>query len=282
MKLRKDEIQLSPEHPSMLLKLSSQPGAFAPLVIDQNGLLIDGYRRWQLVSGDRIDVVEMQTENLFDSAFELNLRTRMWDSIDRFLWLRWAESMNTKTDRIKASFPEALAGASRMMLETLAARKLQLRQLQLILEAPDRCRLSLLMLLTEHVELNPNETARFIEVACDLLSRLKKQSMQNLFEAPPLAGILANPALTPKQKGEALLKAIRILRYPEYQERMKEVSFLSSDLEPWASMKKSEFVERGVLEITIRAESPEILDEKLSKTRLILLSPEWTRIWKDR
>jgi hypothetical protein len=265
----------------MLLDLAPQRGSFAPLVIDQNGLLIDGYRRWQLALGDQVDAVEMQTGNLFDSAFELNLHSRVWDSIDRFLWLRWAESMKTKTDRIKASFPEVLAQTPRDMLKTLAARKLQLRQLQLILEAPDRLRQSLHTLLTERIELNPNETARLIEMVCDLLSRFRKRSMQSLFDEPVFAEVLGNPALTPKQKGEALLKAIRILRYPEYQKRLKEVSFLAFELERFATMRKSEFVERGVLEITIRADCIERMDENLSNARLILVSPEWNKIWED-
>ncbi|HEY7160664.1 MAG TPA: hypothetical protein VH815_05360, partial [Acidobacteriota bacterium] len=86
MKILKNEIYLSPMHPSMLLTLEPQSILNAPLVIDQNRNLIDGYRRFQLIQHDSVEVTQISAENIFDAAYEMNLKTRTWDEIDCFLW----------------------------------------------------------------------------------------------------------------------------------------------------------------------------------------------------
>jgi len=283
MKRQKDQIRLLPGHPSLLAGLSPQSGLWAPLVIDQNTALVDGYRRWQMSAGPEVEVVQIETSNLFETAHELNLHTRAWDSIDQFLWMRWAKMMGVETQRFAVSFPETLMQAPDPMIRSLASRKLQIRQVLLILEAPARFRDFFHEFLTDRISLNVNETANFIEMACDLLVRMRSDLMKSLFEKPGLAEILENPGLTPRQKGEALLKTMRILRYPEYQKKLKGVSFLwrESGLDRSARIKVSEFVERGVLEISMSSASQEEMNQKVTDLYQSLASPVWDKIWED-
>src|SRR5206468_3721526 len=92
MKVRKEEIQLSPLHPSLQISLVPEKLVMNPVVIRKDGTLIDGYRRYQLCPYAEIEAVEMDGE-LFQTAVSLNFRTRKWDEAECFLWIRWARSL---------------------------------------------------------------------------------------------------------------------------------------------------------------------------------------------
>lgn len=289
MKVHKEKIRLSPDHPSLLLNLRScekiekEPFIFAPVVIDQHGTLVDGYRRYQLTDDVEVDVVQREVTNLFEAAFDLNRNTRAWDPVDQFLWSRWASSLHVATDRVSSNFPDILKHAPNPVLEALAQRKLQLRQAQLILDAPAKYQSFLLELLTQTIHLNINETATLIEMGCDLVSVLNKRTIPDVFSGTPLAEILQNPSLSPRQKGESLLKVMRILRYPEYHKKVEAFSVLwrQLGLEPSIRIKKAQFLERGILEMTLTSGSLDEMKEKVHAFSRSLDSPIWDKIWED-
>lgn len=103
-------------------------------------------------------------------------------------------------------------------------------------------------------------------------------------EDPPFSAILADKSLTPKQKGERLLREVRVLRYPYYQRKLDEFSgnWKGLHLEPDFQAKKNLFVERDLLEITFSAGSPEDMKEKVSKLSQSMDSIIWSKFWKEK
>src|SRR6185437_12300683 len=78
MKILKEEIQLSPLHPSLQISLAPEKLVMNPVVIGRDRTLIDGYRRYQLCPDAVMEAFEMEGD-LFQSAVSLNFRTRKWD-----------------------------------------------------------------------------------------------------------------------------------------------------------------------------------------------------------
>jgi hypothetical protein len=141
MKVRKAEIQLSPEHPSALLTLKPQSIAVSPLVLDANGILLDGYRRYQLLDAEFVEAVEVDAQNVFDAAYEINLHTRTWDELDCFLWARWALAIGGNAARLPINrFSSSLQSVSKELLILMAERKISMRKAILIQEAPPATR----------------------------------------------------------------------------------------------------------------------------------------------
>jgi hypothetical protein len=283
MKMQKSQIRLSENHPSMLLALESQSVLAAPLVIDQEGMLIDGYRRFQLSADEEVETIQMNVSDPFEAALALNQRTRRWDDADCFLWTRWARALNRINTNLPIShFTQLLFEADVSLLQHIAARQLSLRQAQLILNSPNRYRFFLQDFLTDKIQLNANETSAFIDMACDLANKLGKPRLEDLFAGDPFSSILAG-ALTPRQKGEALLKVMRDLRYPYYQQRAHEFSLVWRELNLGESIqaRKSLFLERGVLELTLTSTSVEELNRIAIQLCRSLESPVWSRIWNE-
>ncbi|HEY4492914.1 MAG TPA: hypothetical protein VI958_13005 [Acidobacteriota bacterium] len=284
MKIRKSEIQLAEHHPSVLLRLKAQSVLTAPLVIDQKGVLIDGYRRFQLAPDDEVDVIQIHVADLFDAALALNQRTRIWDETDCFLWTRWSRNLQHKDPELPVRhFAEALFGAEISQLFLIAARNLTLRQVQLILNSPKRYRSFLERFISDDIHLNSNESAAFIDLACDLANKLGKSQLEDLFKLEQFASILESENLTARQKGEALLKAMRVLRYPYYQKKAHEFSLLWRELNLGKGIqaKKGLFLERGVLELSLSSSSFEELKKMAAQLSDSLDSPLWSRIWND-
>lgn len=284
MKILKEEIHLSPLHPSMLLALESQSILYSPLVIDQNTNLIDGYRRFQLLQDDSIEATQISVENVFEAAYEMNLRSRTWDEIDYFLWKRWAQSMGADASRLPAQrVPPILESASISMLTLLARRKITMRQAVIIQEAPPVTHEYLLNLLSEVIHLNDNETAEFIRMAWDVKVRERISGLGTLLETAPFVVILQDRRLSPKRRGEALLKELRAVRYPLYQKRLEQFTsdWQQLNLGRGIQAKSNSFVERGVLEISFASESLEELKDHINRLSESLASPEWARIFKE-
>jgi hypothetical protein len=284
MKISKQEIHLSPMHPSMLLTLPAQSILYAPLVIDQNRNLIDGYRRFQLLQGDSIEVTQISVENIFDAAYEMNLKTRSWDEIDCFLWKRWADSIGSDTGKLPLQRRSAaLESASTAMLTLLAERKITMRQAALIQEAPPATHEFLLRLLSEMIHLNDNETAEFIRMCWDIKIREQFSSVKALLETQRFLDILQDRRYSPKQKGEALLKELRAVRYPLYQKRLEQFTsdWQQLKLGRGIQAKGNSFVERGVLEISFASKSLEELKNHINRLSESLASPEWARIFEE-
>lgn len=282
MKLHRNEIRLSPSHPSLLLNLQPESFAFAPLVVEGQGMLIDGYRRFQLSHDDELECSVFDTTNVFEAAREMNRNTRTWDQTDCLLWSRWLESF---PDRISAFTPEPmepLRKAPILLWQALAERKIVPRQAVLLMEAPARHRALLTDLITGPVHLNANETAYFIEMACDLTHILKQNDLSGLFQAAGLSRILTSP-MDRRQRGEALLKAMRVLRYPEYQKNLQLFTELwqELDLENVLRIHKARFLERGVMEIVLSCRSAAELREKSSRLQESLLSAVWDKIFQE-
>lgn len=284
MKVLKQQIHLSPMHPSMLLALQRQSILHAPLVIDENGNLIDGYRRVQLLGDDSIEVIQISVENIFEAAYEMNLRTRTWDDIDCFLWKRWAHSIGADASRLPAQRQaELLESASIPLLTLLAQRKITIRQAQLIQEAPPVTHEYLLNLLSEIIHLNDNETADFIRMAWDVKIRDQISGLRKLLESEPFVVILQERRYSPKQKGEALLKELRSVRYPLYQKKLEQFTsdWQQLNLGRGIQAKGNSFVERGVLEISFASKSLKELKNHINRLSESLASPEWVRIFEE-
>ena len=283
MKLPKNKIRLSDSHPTMLLKLQPQPVLVAPLVIDSERNLIDGYRRFQLAEGEVVDVISMPVENVFHAALALNQRTRSWDGLDCFLWTRWARQMRIANVMLPITkFPDDLFHISDSLLFLLAQRRLTLRQVILLTHAPKRYREFFQEFLQETIHLNDNETATFIEMASDLKTTLEKRSLEEVFQETVLAGILDERQLTPKQRGERLLEEMRRLRYPYYQRKSDEFSLLwqQLDLGTGVNANKRMFVEREILQVTWSAASFEEAKDRAERLYRSLNSQVWSKIWE--
>jgi len=284
MKIPKQDIHLSPLHPSMLLTIPPQSILYAPLVIDQNKNLIDGYRRFQLLEGNSIEVTQVLAENIFDAAYEMNLRSRTWDDIDCFLWRRWAQAIGADPGRLPIQRQSSiLESASTPMLTRLAERKITLRQAALIQEAPPSTHEYLLNLLSEVIQLNDNETAEFIRMAWDVKVREQIAGLKGLLETDPFLVILQDRRYSPKQKGEALLKELRAVRYPLYQKKLEKFTsdWQQLNLGRGIQAKSNSFVERGVLEISFASKSLKELKNHIDRLSESLASPEWTRIFEE-
>jgi len=284
MKIPKQDIHLSPLHPSMLLTIPPQSILYAPLVIDQNKNLIDGYRRFQLLEGNSIEVTQVLAENIFDAAYEMNLRSRTWDDIDCFLWRRWAQAIGADPGRLPIQRQSSiLESASTPMLTRLAERKITLRQAALIQKAPPSTHEYLLNLLSEVIQLNDNETAEFIRMAWDVKVREQIAGLKGLLETDPFLVILQDRRYSPKQKGEALLKELRAVRYPLYQKKLEKFTsdWQQLNLGRGIQAKSNSFVERGVLEISFASKSLKELKNHIDRLSESLASPEWTRIFEE-
>lgn len=284
MKILKQDIRLFPTHPSMLLFLQPQSILSPPLVIDQNGNLIDGYRRYQLQEGDFIEAVQISIENVFEASYEMNLRSRTWDDIDCFLWKRWARSIGADANRLPSRHhPAVLESASIQLLTGLGQRRITMRQALLIQEAPEVAQDYLLDLLSNRINVNDNETAELIRMAWDMKIRQKTAGIRGLFEYEPFVSILQNIKLSPKQRGEALLKELRTVRYPIYQKKLEQFTsdWQQLKLGRGIQAKGNSFVERGVLEISFASTSLEELKNHINRLSASLDSPVWARIWEE-
>jgi hypothetical protein len=279
--MKKNEIILSPGHPSLLENSCFQPQFYAPLIIDRHANLIDGYRRLRASNHDEISVVNMDVPSVYHAAFELNRNTRRWDEIDTFLWNRWAKSQGVDDLQISAKrFPAELVDAPLPLLSALANRKLQLGQAVRILQAPPRTCLFFTEILSSVVRLNVNETANFIDMMFDLANRWNTKNLRDVMERPSIQAIFAESRLDPRQKGEALLKEMRKLRYPLYQRKSEELSTAWHQLHlDQMHAKTGLFLDRGVLEITIRARSEQEMSQQVKDLYNSLDSPAWKLIW---
>ena len=114
----------------------------------------------------------------------------------------------------------------------------------------------------------------------DLANRWKTKNLNAVLENEVLVEILDRPGLDPRQKGEALLKQMRELRYPLYQRKFEELSTAWHQLRlDQMQAKRGLFLDRGVLELTIRARSQEEMSRQVKELFESLVSPEWKRIW---
>ncbi len=284
MKLSKNRIKLSEAHPSLLLGLEPQSILAAPVVIDLDGNLLDGYRRFQLVEGDDIEGITMPVESIFHAALALNRQTRPWDGIDCFFWTRWARKRGVAEPALpQTRFPEELFALPDTFLSLLAKRRLTLRQAILLIHAPRRSQDFFQQLFRETILLNDNETALFIEMASDLKTILSKTDLKDVFLEDSLSRVLGAINLTPKQRGEQLLKEMRRLRYPCYQKKSDEFSSLwqQLDLGKGVHANKKMFLERGILEITWSASSPEEARERAERLCRSMSSQVWSEIWEE-
>jgi hypothetical protein len=284
MKISKREIHLLPMHPSMLLTLQPQSILYAPLVIDENKNLIDGYRRLQLLESDSIEVTQISVEKIFDAAYGMNLKTRTWDEIDCFLWKRWAQSIGSDASGLPMQRQSSvLESASTALLTLLAERKITMRQAALIQEAPPATHQYLLRLFSEVIHLNDNETAELIRMAWDVKTREEISSLKALLETGRFLDILQDRRYSPKQKGEALLKELRAVRYPLYQKKLEQFTsdWQQLKLGRGIQAKSNSFVERGVLEISFTSKSFEELKNHINQLSESLASPEWARIFEE-
>ena len=269
-------IVLSENHPSLLEQIVRQAGYCAPIIVNQDSILIDGYRRY--LADPEIDVIQMKVTSIYDAAFTLNRNTRRWDDIDRFLWARWAESLDPKS----ASYPEELRKAPIEMLQALANRKLQLAQALRILSAPRPSWPFFVQILTGRVTLNVNETATFIDMSLDLANRSNTRNIADVFHHLDLNGILVKEGLLPKQRGEVLLKAMRRLRYPLYQQKSEEKAAAWNELKlDNLQGNQNLFLTRGVLEITVRAKSHDEMTSKVKELYETLNSAMWSKLWSE-
>lgn len=286
MKIPKQQIGLSENHPSLLLDLKPEKSQFfSPLIVNEDGILVDGYRRYQLQEDPEPDVITLNTKEIFPVAMALNERTRIWDETDCFLWVRWARHHGIESVQlpIQRSHSE-LFGAEVPLLQLIAQRRLLLRQAEILMNAPRSYRPFLLHLLTEKVRLNVNETRDFVEMISDLANQRKMRDLRALAADPPFSTILADKSLTPKQKGEHLLREIRVLRYPYYQRKLDEFSgnWKELQLEPDFQAKRNLFVERELLEITFSVGSYEEMKEKVNRLYQSLNSFIWSKLWKEK
>jgi hypothetical protein len=269
-------IRLSDQHPSLLEKVVRYPGDCAPVIVNQDAVLIDGYRRFQ--ADPEIDAIEMKFSSIYDAAFALNRNTRKWEDIDRFLWARWADSLGIAAD----SYPDELRKSPAELLSALANRKLQLGQALRILEAPAAFLPFLVEILTKRITLNVNETAVFIDMTFDLANRMNLRNIPDLFLHPDLNSFLEEQGLSSKQRGEGLLKAMRRLRYPLYQQKSEEKAAAWKELKlDHLQGNQGLFLTRGVLEITLRARSHREMSAKVKELYQTLKSSTWSKLWSE-
>jgi hypothetical protein len=284
MKIHKQQIRLLPEHPSSFLTLTPQSIIAAPLVINQDGVLLDGYRRFQLQVEDYVEVFRLDVKDIFAAAFELNRNTRQWDDVDCFLWTCWAESLGADSSQLPVNrFLPALQSLPKTLLHQIAKRKLSLRKVVLIQEAPLAARDIFTDLITGTLAFNDNETADFFRMAWDVKTKLHLPGIQSLFQQENFALILSNRNLSSRQKGEALLKELRSVRYPLYQEKLEKftASWQQLDLGQRIQAKQTSFIERGVLEILISSASLKELKDHIRRLAASLDSLCWAEIWND-
>jgi hypothetical protein len=282
MKILKEEIQLSPLHPSLQISLAPEKLVMNPVVIGRDRTLIDGYRRYQLCPDAVMEAFEMEGD-LFQSAVSLNFRTRKWDEAECFLWMRWARSLEADPSGLPFhQFAEDLFDAEPNLIAALAAQKISFRQFLFLRRTPLRHRKYLQSLLEQNIALNGNETASFLEMSTDLLSILEKKSVEEVFQHEALTSVLSDAALNSRQRGENLLKQMRNLRYPYYTKKLKEFSssWRQLNIEPVVQIKKNLFLERGALEISLSATSLEEFKAKVLELQASLNSPYWKKIWE--
>jgi hypothetical protein len=145
MKLLKSQIRLSPGHPSMLLDL--KPKLSAPLVVNHDLVLVDGYRRIQILQSDEIEVNQISTMDIVGTARALNLRSREWTELDGFLWARWEKSLGIEKTPF-TGFWQDLCAAPIHLMRLIASGTLQPRQAKVIMDQPARYRDFYIQLLT--------------------------------------------------------------------------------------------------------------------------------------
>ncbi len=282
MLVQKNEIVLSPKHPSLLENDFRKSDLYAPVIVNQDSALIDGYRRYRMEEKQEILAVQMDLPGIYDAALEMNRNTRVWDEIDVFLWVRWAISLGTENSGFpQKSYPKELSQAPVEMLSALANRRLQLGQLVKILQTPSSTWRFFAETLSSSVRLNVNETADFIDLTFDLANRWQTKNLSDVLQNPRLHEILADERFGPRQAGEALLKEMRSLRYPLYQRKTEELStaWKQLNLERWQA-KKGQFLDRGVLEITIRARSQVEMSKQVRELFESLSLPAWKGLWE--
>jgi hypothetical protein len=102
-------------------------------------------------------------------------------------------------------------------------------------------------------------------------------------ETGPFDVILQDRRLSPKRRGEALLKELRAVRYPLYQKKLEQFTsdWQQLNLGRGIQAKSNSFVERGVLEISFASKSLEELKNHIKRLSESLASPEWARIFEE-
>ena len=269
-------IVLSADHPSLLENVVRHAGYCAPVVVSQDSILIDGYRRIQ--ADPDISVIEMNVDSVYEAAMGMNRNTRQWDDIDCYLWARWAESLNLSHD----PYPSELRAAPAELLQAMANRKLQFGQAIRILSAPQGTWLFWVDLLAGRVTFNVNETAAFMDMTFDLANLWKIRNLSQVFENELLMPILTDPTTTAKCRGQVLLKAMRGLRYPLYQKKSEEITAAWKELKlEKVQGNKGLLLNRGVLEITVRARSHEEMSGNVKELLESLDSPAWSKLWNE-
>lgn len=281
--MQKNQIRLAEKHPSLLEKSFVKSGIYAPLIVGADSTLVDGYRRFQMEPGSAVNAIEMDVPCIFSAAVEMNRNTREWDDIDCFLWSQWAKSLGVESHSlVNRSFPPELEQAPELVLSALANRQLALGQAVRILQAPSGTWTFFVEFLSSRVRLNVNETAQFIDMTFDLANRWQTKNLKRVLENEKLKSILDRTGKTPRQTGEALLKEMRNLRYPLYQQKTQELSSAWQQLNlENLQAKKGLFLDRGVLEITIRARSQEEMSKQIQELFESLTSPAWDSIWES-
>ncbi|MCI0412501.1 hypothetical protein L0222_06830 [bacterium] len=281
--MQKNEIRLSENHPSLLEKGFAEFGIYSPLIVSPDSFLIDGYRRFQMQQKDVVNAIEMDVPCLFSAAVEMNRNTRKWDEIDCFLWSRWAKFLQVENHPLaRRNFPPDLNQAPDRMLFALANRRIELGQALRILQAPAGSWSFFVEFLSSNVRLNVNETAIFIEMTFDLANRWQTKNLKQVMENEKLQAVLDGAGNTSRRAGEALLKEMRNLRYPLHQQKTQELSSAWQQLNlENLQAKKGLFLDKGVLEITIRARSQEEMSKRIRELSESLTSPAWDRIWES-
>ncbi len=285
MRIRKNEVRLLEFHPTLFEDVIAATGEiYAPLILDQNQLLIDGYRRYHAYDTNEISCVVMYVDSPFEAAFQLNRHTRVWDEVDCFLWARCASKLDVPKSMLpRHEFPPALNEASDRMIRAIANRKINWRQALRILQSPHSSRDLFTDLLTGPIRLNANETAVLMELIFDLANLRGIKNLSLVLQEGPFQTILLDHTLDRRQRGEALLKAMRNLRYPLYQKKLEALSPVLNRLESEKvfQIKKNSLLERGVLELTITARSQEEMEQKVRNLYENLKSEEWSKVWQN-
>jgi hypothetical protein len=284
MKVAKARILLSPYHPSLLLDLPREANVpIAPLIIDESLNLIDGYRRYQIHPHDEVEVVQVPATNIFQAALDCNRNTRPWDETDCFLWCRWANKLEAPAPHLPfTKFPDTLWQADEQLLRLLARRRLLFKQVVGILQAPLTYQPFFSHFLSTSIDLNANETFKFIEMAMDL-RKICEKPLEQFFEQAEFSTIIGNSGLNRKQKGEALLKALRTLRYPTYHKKAEQFSSYWRQLDFGSNIQVNTplFLERGIMELRLTASSTDEMQETLVKLCGNLESILWKKIWEE-
>jgi hypothetical protein len=151
-----------------------------------------------------------------------------------------------------------------------------------ILDTQDHAWAFFIDALSRMIKLNVNETASFLEMTFDLANRLGTKNLAHVFDHQILRPIWEDNTITRKERGDALLKAMRRLRYPLYQKKSEELAAAWQELHlDELQGNKNLFFNRGLLEITIRARSRKEMSEKVSGLFESLNEPAWKRIWDE-